>query len=802
MSSSKNPIRSGEEKGVSDTQKKPTTPKSSFLVRYALAWSLAFCASFAVGAHLVYREMKVEVSRSIQSRWLESEEILQRSLYGSLENWPGEVNRQGERLRSEVLSTPNVIRQESGRAASEFADSGSDLLYVALWTRTPNGQSVRLNGAWNAAYLRTESPAQMDWAARTLDTTAAEGLKSAWEGRSSWVRVASQGVEKELKPLVKNPGVFKTAPNSEALDFSVIAVALPMSALEFLDGKQAPPGAVIPELKGQFPSSHSVKADRGQRSRVHDVVVGYFRVTRLDRITASLSEELGVWLVSEEGSVLSRSHSDWGLNTSLLKTVSEGEVFPLQRPSGNKDFRGVYWVPSGSRGPQLVRRLQTPSREVLLLAAYPSALLEPALMGLEQSLRNWALVLVVLGVLVGWSQARARKRLQVPREVMSVPTAPSVSSTPMVTAPPVSPSRQFRKVEGVFVTWRIQDSESWSKSLSAEVFARGAEEYRTLAQRVFEDASAAQVGLGFHLYQESLSSFEAMIWSLQGETCQNSQLDWVLGQLLSIRGQLSQLHEARKTDGEAPMLWEMAVHLGEAVLSETPSSQVAATASFWSTAEEGVHRLMRLCGESGTDLLVSQKWVDRVGAARLKLEELGEAWLDSESGVIKVFGLAGFQVSGGEGAWSELRNSHFNRPKVARSAPEIQFSARKLWWVNNGNQILGPMKDTDVAAALYAQEIDFDCECWAEGFGETAPIQDAGIFGSPSATGPHFWVFDGKQLYGPLTEAFTLSAWDRGAIPRDARICEGSTALGWLSFEKWIESRHAETRLENTEKAA
>jgi hypothetical protein len=130
-------------------------------------------------------------------------------------------------------------------------------------------------------------------------------------------------------------------------------------------------------------------------------------------------------------------------------------------------------------------------------------------------------------------------------------------------------------------------------------------------------------------------------------------------------------------------------------------------------------------------------------------------------------------------------------PRVEELSPDA------LWRVNNGSQILGPMSVQDIARALFALDLDFDCECWEEGRGNRVAIENSGMFGNPTGLDARFWVFDGTNLHGPLSEEILKEGLGGKKFPRESYVCERSTLNGWKPL---IEIRAALKEADQTEK--
>ena len=116
------------------------------------------------------------------------------------------------------------------------------------------------------------------------------------------------------------------------------------------------------------------------------------------------------------------------------------------------------------------------------------------------------------------------------------------------------------------------------------------------------------------------------------------------------------------------------------------------------------------------------------------------------------------------------------------------------WWVHNGTRLLGPLSVAEIVRLLLAQELDFDCDCRSGGGAESTPLAQARIFGDATPDEEHrYWLFDGKQLHGPLSAAFLTNSHSRGWIEPGSVLCESSTINGWQAIDRWIEGQPLES---------
>ncbi|MBL7714959.1 MAG: hypothetical protein JNL01_05785 [Bdellovibrionales bacterium] len=273
---------------------------------------------------------------------------------------------------------------------------------------------------------------------------------------------------------------------------------------------------------------------------------------------------------------------------------------------------------------------------------------------------------------------------------------------------------------------------------------------------------------------------------------------------MTLRRDLDSLNQARKIDG-MPAIWVgMGVHSDSVVLGKVGPAggrKVQSVGEILACARV----LENIALHSGLDMVISKNvWEDAktaiyghwVGEAKLSqyallMEYFWPEGLLEDSNKIRILtpysrpvenaeDLAGSQAQAAPEAATPAGTD------AAASAGSVMVGSEPTWLVNNGSQMLGPLNAKQIAQALFAQELDFDCECWAGSAGGSAKIRDAKIFSSTvdaSATG---WVFDGETLHGPMTESFIRAAFSRGAIPDHARICFESTVQGWVEAAQWL----------------
>lgn len=265
---------------------------------------------------------------------------------------------------------------------------------------------------------------------------------------------------------------------------------------------------------------------------------------------------------------------------------------------------------------------------------------------------------------------------------------------------------------------------------------------------------------------------------------------------LELRKDFEALNASRKINGHRSLIFAMGVDAGQGI-----AGRIGAAGQMHYTAVSPAHATARALDElapvSGTDLLISQG-IWQQAETHFFGESLGEAKLAAHTGLVGYYAIWGYRNEQGqeiriETPYSRLEGSVQERvlKTVAQvSAAHVQPAAetdpsRKRWLVNNGSQIIGPLKPEEIASRLYSQELDFDSECWVEGTGNKSEIRLAGIFGPAQAEDATLWVFDGQTLHGPLSEGFLSTAVSRGALGEGAFVCEGSTVQGWVPVLRW-----------------
>lgn len=252
---------------------------------------------------------------------------------------------------------------------------------------------------------------------------------------------------------------------------------------------------------------------------------------------------------------------------------------------------------------------------------------------------------------------------------------------------------------------------------------------------------------------------------------------------LELRKTIAALNGARQVDGHRPLRVTMGVHCAAelvASIGEVGERRFQPLGGAFAMA----FLIRQLAKRLGLDLLVSE-------ACRQGLEDcllgpsLGEHCLSGDAGLTQVFAVTGYRDEAGTEVqvWNEACGSLEEAQKLSGVVDPVRPSER--WLVNNGSKIVGPLTRAEIASALFAQEIDFDSECWREGTGESSNIRTCGLFSGAEAVDATLWVYDGEQLHGPMSAGFLGTAVTSGAISLEHHVCSGSTVEGWITVAEW-----------------
>jgi class 3 adenylate cyclase len=251
---------------------------------------------------------------------------------------------------------------------------------------------------------------------------------------------------------------------------------------------------------------------------------------------------------------------------------------------------------------------------------------------------------------------------------------------------------------------------------------------------------------------------------------------------LQLRQEFKNLNEMRKATGENALSVCMGVTTGKALASRIGfPSQLS-----FSIVGEGIfsaRALALVAAQSGKDLLVSQEiWSQ--SDAKFPGELVGETRLSKETELTPYYSISGYRNE--QGAEVEVTPPLIEMENTGGAEEYVQnIQKESRWLVNNGFQIVGPFTPEEVAARLFAQELDVDCECWAEGVGTSAQIKTSGMFSGSEDEDATLWLYDGMLAHGPVSPGFLKTAIGHGAMPKTVMICEKSTVNGWMTLETW-----------------
>lgn len=256
---------------------------------------------------------------------------------------------------------------------------------------------------------------------------------------------------------------------------------------------------------------------------------------------------------------------------------------------------------------------------------------------------------------------------------------------------------------------------------------------------------------------------------------------------IDLRVDLSHLNEARRTDGERPLALGMGIDSGLALAGTIDSE-----GGFGVVGEVlgGARKLGQLASSSGRDLFVAQEvWTPVF--SRFVGEKIGETRFRNDHKDRAYYEVRGYLDEKGSEVIivpSKTEPVRSEPLPEATPVPPPPSHVPVRWFVNNGTQVAGPWTPDEIGRRLFAQELDFDCECWAEGTNAVTPISASGMFnGSAEAIADAtLWVFDGNTVHGPFNEGFLKTAVRRRAIGSDSQICEGSTIQGWRALQSWL----------------
>lgn len=299
-----------------------------------------------------------------------------------------------------------------------------------------------------------------------------------------------------------------------------------------------------------------------------------------------------------------------------------------------------------------------------------------------------------------------------------------------------------------------------------------------------------------------VASWEAEPASATGGGHLPAGVEDAVGCAVSLLEALKQLNASRKLDGRRPLAQGIGVHVGRGILARVGAAGRMRQVVL-GEAPACARALDRLGLASGSELVVSHDVLGCV-AGTFVGASLGEKRLTDETGLTAYYSIREYRKQargpgsppiehGGELSLSFLPPA----PAPARqTSGETRMeilapsASPSRWLVNNGSQIVGPFTARELAQRLFTQELDFDCECWSEETGKSAQLRTSGAFMGSSAAGDsagaRLWLFDGKDMHGPVTEGFVRTALSRSAIGEHAHVCAGSTVEGWKPVKAFL----------------
>ncbi|MBI2711935.1 MAG: hypothetical protein HYX41_03580 [Bdellovibrio sp.] len=334
----------------------------------------------------------------------------------------------------------------------------------------------------------------------------------------------------------------------------------------------------------------------------------------------------------------------------------------------------------------------------------------------------------------------------------------------------------------------LRQTEKLLESLSPE---EGIE----MVNEFFDIASSVITHRGGIFEKQSGTSFVGFFGLLPESSGGDFHSRQALRAVFDFRYGLVHLNKSRVLEGRKPVFSSIGVETGS-ILAGRMGGEVKAVSVIGDTVR-CAEALDRLTLDHNTDALVSHDVWSKV-ENEFVCETVGEATLTRVSG-LRSFGLLkGFRdlakgVNGQEvpvqSVTGELVPSENEKAEILENRTVVFTAPKeekpKRWSVNNGSQIVGPLGPEEIAALLFTQELDFDCECWAEGTGKSALIRSAGIFLGSEDQDAQLWAYDGKTIQGPFSPGFLKTALMHGALPLTVLVCDTSTINGWKKLEEF-----------------
>jgi adenylate cyclase len=258
---------------------------------------------------------------------------------------------------------------------------------------------------------------------------------------------------------------------------------------------------------------------------------------------------------------------------------------------------------------------------------------------------------------------------------------------------------------------------------------------------------------------------------------------------LELRKNFLHVNASRRTDGQRAFSYGLGIHTGRGLAA---SIEVGGLMSYTVVGDmvNCAKALSHITRDMKVDLLVSQEsW--QQSEAKFEGEPVGETQLTSQTGLTSIYKISGYRDEQGQAVILEClqEDGVFAQEKHEESTASSLIVKEKTsgrWLINNGSQIIGPIAPQEISAMLFSQELDFDCECWSEGTGDSAQIRDAFIFGTASDQQAKIWIYDGDLVHGPVTAGFLKTAVGHGAISESVFVCEDTTIKGWRRLSELL----------------
>jgi hypothetical protein len=355
-----------------------------------------------------------------------------------------------------------------------------------------------------------------------------------------------------------------------------------------------------------------------------------------------------------------------------------------------------------------------------------------------------------------------------------VPVASEAPMAPEVPVLPVNPSGVVQKVEAPVSAHRSYKVTSIHVAIWPydRVLERMNPNHAYEALNEFHAIGVGWAERNHVIYERSSGASFYLHWTDEAKAADALRIT------LELRQEFMEWNDVRKAQSYPPFMVVMGADLGLALWAVIgPDSYRRESIVGEVTAR--ARALSQISLAVGTNLLASDAlWASVSG--RFLGEKVASATLTAFKNLTTCYKIQGYYDEQGKEVWMRGSDHDLDPESCQADAPRIEKSEpMRLWQVNNGSQILGPMSAKDVGRALYSLDLDFDCECWEQGGANRISIERSGMFGGGAEENARFWVFDGDELHGPLTEAFLKTGMGKKVFPRDSYVCEKSTLNGW-----------------------